>query len=83
MTKAVALDEISVGSPISSCAEDAFYVAQRCAKRALATGNAGAASAVMNHVGNTLGVDLLEALVRKVGGRFARACKVQSHPLAP
>lgn len=68
MEKAIGLDEIAVGSSTSSCAEDAFFVAQRCAKRALATGHAGAASAVVNHVGNTLGVDLLEALVRKVSG---------------
>lgn len=66
MVKAIGLDEIATGSTTSSCAEDAFFVAQRCAKRALATGHAGAASAVVNHVGNTLGVDLLEALVRKV-----------------
>lgn len=66
VAKAVALDEIAMDSACSSCAEDSFFVAQRCAKRALATGNAGAASAVVNHVGNTLGVDLLEALVKKV-----------------
>ncbi|CBJ31353.1 conserved unknown protein [Ectocarpus siliculosus] len=66
VSKAIAVDEVAPGAAASSCAEDAFFVAQRCAKRALATGHAGAASAVVNHVGNTLGVDLLEALVRKV-----------------
>lgn len=66
MSKAIAVDEVAPGAVASSCAEDAFFVAQRCAKRALATGHAGAASAVVNHAGNTLGVDLLEALVRKV-----------------
>ena len=66
MSKAIAVDEVAPGAAASSCAEDAFFVAQRCAKRALATGHAGAASAVVNHAGNTLGVDLLEALVRKV-----------------
>ncbi|CAB1096950.1 unnamed protein product [Ectocarpus sp. CCAP 1310/34] len=65
VSKAIAVDEVAPGAAASSCAEDAFFVAQRCAKRALATGHAGAASAVVNHVGNTLGVDLLEALVRK------------------
>eukprot|EP00903_Cladosiphon_okamuranus_P008470 g8137.t1 len=66
VSKAIAVDEVAPGAVASSCAEDAFFVAQRCAKRALATGHAGAASAVVNHAGNTLGVDLLEALVRKV-----------------
>lgn len=66
MSKAIAVDEVAPGAVASSCAEDAFFVAQRCSKRALATGHAGAASAVVNHAGNTLGVDLLEALVRKV-----------------
>lgn len=66
VSKAIAVDEVAPGAAASSCAEDAFFVAQRCAKRALATGHAGAASAVVNHAGNTLGVDLLEALVRKV-----------------
>lgn len=66
VAKAIAVDEIAAGAAASSCAEDAFFVAQHCAKRALATGHAGAASAVINHVGNTLGVDLLEELVRKV-----------------
>lgn len=66
VAKAIAVDEISPGASTSSCAEDAFFVAQRCARRALATGHAGAASAVVNHAGNTLGGDLLEAIVRKV-----------------
>ncbi|CAN0125163.1 unnamed protein product, partial [Scytosiphon promiscuus] len=66
VSKAIAVDEVAPGAAASSCAEDAFFVAQRCSKRALATGHAGAASAVVNHASNTLGVDLLEALVRKV-----------------
>ncbi|CAM9734501.1 unnamed protein product, partial [Ascophyllum nodosum] len=66
VAKAIALDEISAGSATTSCAEDAFFVAQRCAKRGLATGHAGAASAVVNHAANTLGENLLQALVRKV-----------------
>ncbi|CAN0300466.1 unnamed protein product [Pylaiella littoralis] len=66
VSKAISVDEVAPGAVASSCAEDAFFVAQRCAKRALATGHAGAASTVVNHAGNTLGVDLLEALVRKV-----------------
>lgn len=70
--KAIAVDEIAPGATASSCAEDSFFVAQRCSKRALATGHAGAASAVVNHAGNTLGSDLLEALVRKVRMRESR-----------
>ena len=70
VAKAIALDEISAGSATTSCAEDAFFVAQRCAKRGLATGHAGAASAVVNHAANTLGENLLQALVRKVWYTF-------------
>ncbi|CAM9973975.1 unnamed protein product, partial [Discosporangium mesarthrocarpum] len=66
VSKAIAMDEVVPSAPASSSAEDAFYVAQRCAKRGLATGHAGCASAVVNHVGNTLGGDYLDAIVKKV-----------------
>ena len=34
----------------SSCVDDAFYVVRRCARRALVTGHAGTAAAIVNHV---------------------------------
>ncbi|CAM9887584.1 unnamed protein product [Chrysoparadoxa australica] len=70
LIKALEIDEITPGTDDSgiqtSCVEDAFFVAQRCATRALATGHAGSASAVINHVANTVTGELLETLQSKV-----------------
>ncbi|CAM9743375.1 unnamed protein product, partial [Phaeothamnion confervicola] len=52
--KALLIDDAHPSSATSTCVEDAFFVAQRCARRAVATGHAGSASATVNHVNNTL-----------------------------
>jgi hypothetical protein len=50
----------------SSCVDDAYYVVRRCARRALVTGHAGTAAAIVNHVNSTLTDDLLAALLARV-----------------
>mmetsp|Transcript_16466 Transcript_16466/g.24390 ORF Transcript_16466/g.24390 Transcript_16466/m.24390 type:complete len:476 (-) Transcript_16466:1052-2479(-) len=52
--KALLIDKVLPQSNTSSCVEDTFFIAHRCAKRAFATGHYLAASAVLNHISNVL-----------------------------
>jgi hypothetical protein len=78
VAKALSIDEIVPGSGgdggprVSSCVEDAFFVAQRCARRALATGHSGTASAVLNHASNALSGQLLVALTASISSAISR-----------
>jgi len=54
------------GAVVSSTAvEDAFYIAQCAAQRAVAAGHAQSCGAVVNHVKNSLGCDLFDPLVSR------------------
>ena len=55
----------------SSCVEDAFFVTQRCAKRALMTGHSGSACAVLNHVSSALTVNFLGSLNERLVGMMS------------
>uniref|UniRef100_A0A7S2WIB6 Conserved oligomeric Golgi complex subunit 4 n=1 Tax=Rhizochromulina marina TaxID=1034831 RepID=A0A7S2WIB6_9STRA len=52
-------------APTSSAVEDPFLVAGNALNRSLATGNCTVASAVINHVNNSLAEDLFDALKTK------------------
>lgn len=57
----------SGGAPqTSSCVDDTFYVVRRCARRALVTGHAGTASAIVNYINSTLLDELMPVLSAKV-----------------
>ncbi len=63
----VALGAGSGGAPkTSSCVDDTFYVVRRCARRALVTGHAGTASAIVNYINSTLLDELMSVLSAKV-----------------
>jgi len=63
----LALSTSSGGVPqTSSCVDDTFYVVRRCARRALVTGHAGTASAIVNYINSTLLDELMSVLSAKV-----------------
>jgi hypothetical protein len=63
----LALSTGSGGVPqTSSCVDDTFYVVRRCARRALVTGHAGTASAIVNYINSTLLDELMSVLSAKV-----------------
>ena len=68
----------SAAGQTSSCVDDAYYVVRRCARRALVTGHAGTAAAIVNHVNSTLTDDLLAALL--VGSRRCGSCPCRTRP---
>ncbi|TFJ85210.1 hypothetical protein NSK_003633 [Nannochloropsis salina CCMP1776] len=54
-------------SPLTSSAvDDSFYVLRRCARRALVTGHAGTASAIINYINGALSDELMSVLSAKV-----------------
>eukprot|EP01084_Bolivina_argentea_P314057 543944_1 len=66
INKAIEIDEILDGLNISTCPEDAFFVARRCAHRGLVTGHSGTSSAVINHICNVLLKDLLRYINTRI-----------------
>ena len=71
-----------VGGISSSSVEDALYVAQCAAQRAIAAGHPGSCSAVINHVNNALGEELLDHLTARAAAAAKELGKVVAGGLA-
>ena len=70
VAKAVDLDEWEAGSPTSTVVDDVFYIVQKGAQRAMATGSVQCACAVLGRVVDLLAVGLKGALDGRWKARF-------------
>lgn len=62
---AIDIDEYVAGSPLTSMVDDAFFIVQKCGRRALATGNTQCSCAVLGAANGLLGGELRAALDAK------------------
>ena len=62
---AIEIDEYVPGSPLTSMVDDAFFIVQKCGRRALATGNTQCSCAVLGAANGLLGGELRAALDAK------------------
>jgi hypothetical protein len=84
VAKAVTIDEARPGSATSSVVDDAFFVALSAGRRALATGRAPSAVAVLNAVNAALSSTYHGALAAALAGAGARlAAAAPAAPGAP
>lgn len=65
MRTAIDIDEHTPGAPLTSMVDDAFFILQKCGRRALATGNVQCACAVVGAANAALGGDVARALEGK------------------
>ena len=68
VTKAIEIDQTVPGSLTSSMVDDSFYVLLSAGKRALSTGRAPSAVAVLNQINTVLGTVYKSSLMRKLQG---------------
>ena len=68
VTKAIEIDQTVHGSLTSSMVDDSFYVLLSAGKRALSTGRAPSAVAVLNQINTVLGTVYKSSLMRKLQG---------------
>lgn len=72
IAKAVRIDEPVAGALTSSMVDDAFFVALSAGRRALATGRAPSAVAILNQLNTALSTLYRSALARKLQGAAGR-----------
>lgn len=72
VAKAVRIDEAVQGALTSSMVDDAFFVALSAGRRALATGRAPSAVAILNQLNTALSTIYRSALARKLQGAAGR-----------
>jgi hypothetical protein len=82
VAKAVRIDEPVAGALTSSMVDDAFFVALSAGRRALATGRAPSAVAILNQLNTALSTLYRSALARKLQGAASRLAAASPTALA-